>query len=315
MPGTEGQGLIIARVARAELAEHFSQRAGLPRLRHPVTLAGGAGVQAMVLLAGYRQYLHVPLDGGDRWQETLTVEAVAVKLLGWLVGGGDKDHTLVEQHLEQAAENDCIANVADEQLVETQHADLRGQLPGQRQQRVCGAVEQEQALVDPGHEMVEVLAPTGNLQAPVKLVHQPGLATADRAPEVDAEAGAALFDSLEARLQSLDGTGLGRVGDIALGGQGLLIEGVGIDSHAAFYTAAIPRTLWKQRSYLIQKAAAIAVGAGVPANTGEARAIHRGACFAGTPAPTGAAYSSGDQASPRPTLSSAPSLSSVSTYR
>ncbi|MFT2162076.1 hypothetical protein, partial [Pseudomonas putida] len=28
------------------------------------------------------------------------------------------------------------------------------------------------------------------------------------------------------------------------------------------------------------------VGAGVPANTGEAGAIHRGACFAGKPAPT-----------------------------
>ncbi|RNF87684.1 diguanylate cyclase [Pseudomonas putida] len=31
------------------------------------------------------------------------------------------------------------------------------------------------------------------------------------------------------------------------------------------------------------------MGAGLPANTGEARANHRGACFAGTPAPTGLA--------------------------
>ncbi|SPO54951.1 Sensory box protein/GGDEF family protein (modular protein) [Pseudomonas sp. JV551A1] len=29
------------------------------------------------------------------------------------------------------------------------------------------------------------------------------------------------------------------------------------------------------------------VGAGMPANTGKAGAIHRGACFAGMPAPTG----------------------------
>ncbi|RII75367.1 diguanylate cyclase [Pseudomonas monteilii] len=29
------------------------------------------------------------------------------------------------------------------------------------------------------------------------------------------------------------------------------------------------------------------VGAGLPANTGNAGAIHRGACFAGKPAPTG----------------------------
>ncbi|HBK50498.1 MAG TPA: diguanylate cyclase [Pseudomonas sp.] len=28
------------------------------------------------------------------------------------------------------------------------------------------------------------------------------------------------------------------------------------------------------------------MGAGVPANTGKAGAMHRGACFAGTPAPT-----------------------------
>ncbi|RNF87298.1 diguanylate cyclase [Pseudomonas putida] len=31
------------------------------------------------------------------------------------------------------------------------------------------------------------------------------------------------------------------------------------------------------------------MGAGSPANTGEARAIHRGVCFAGEPAPTGIA--------------------------
>ncbi|PKI25924.1 diguanylate cyclase [Pseudomonas monteilii] len=29
------------------------------------------------------------------------------------------------------------------------------------------------------------------------------------------------------------------------------------------------------------------MGAGVPANTGAARANHRGVCFAGSPAPTG----------------------------
>ncbi|APO84450.1 hypothetical protein BL240_24615 [Pseudomonas putida] len=36
-------------------------------------------------------------------------------------------------------------------------------------------------------------------------------------------------------------------------------------------------------------AAATPVGAGKPANTGAAGAIHRIACFAGTPAPTGTA--------------------------
>ncbi|AVH40014.1 diguanylate cyclase [Pseudomonas monteilii] len=32
------------------------------------------------------------------------------------------------------------------------------------------------------------------------------------------------------------------------------------------------------------------MGAGSPANTGRARAIHRAACFAGKPAPAGSAY-------------------------
>ena len=37
------------------------------------------------------------------------------------------------------------------------------------------------------------------------------------------------------------------------------------------------------------KADAVPVGAGAPANTGAAGAMHRGACFAGMPAPTGIA--------------------------
>lgn len=193
----------------------------------------------MVLVAGYRQYLHVPLDGSDGRQETLAIEAVAVKLLGWLVRGGDDDYALIEQHLEQAAEDDCITDVVDEQFVETQYADLPGQLPGQRQQRVGGTVELEQALVDPGHEVMKVLTPAGCAQAPMELVHQPGLAPPDRAPEVDAVGGAALLDGFEAGLQSLNGAGLGGVGNVALGGQGLLVEGLG--SVAMPYST---RTLW-----------------------------------------------------------------------
>ncbi len=37
------------------------------------------------------------------------------------------------------------------------------------------------------------------------------------------------------------------------------------------------------------KAGTVPVGAGAPANTGGAGAMHRGACFAGMPAPTGMA--------------------------
>ncbi|MVF48399.1 hypothetical protein F9Z43_03370 [Pseudomonas monteilii] len=45
--------------------------------------------------------------------------------------------------------------------------------------------------------------------------------------------------------------------------------------------------LWVNCLLQILEACAVPVGAGLPANTGEARAIHRGACFAGLPALTG----------------------------
>ncbi len=78
---------------------------------------------------------------------------------------------------------------------------------------------------------MEVLAPAGYAQAAVELVHQPGLAPPDRAPEVDALGGAALLKGLEASMQGLDGTGLGRVVSVTLSAQGLLVKGLGSDGH------------------------------------------------------------------------------------
>ena len=139
-------------------------------------------MQAVILPASHRQHLHMALDCGDSRHEALAVETVAVQLLGWLIGRGDNHHALVEQHLEQPAKNDRIANVVDEQFVEAQHPDLAGELPGQRLQWVGSAVQLKQALVHPRHEMVEMLASAGHGQAAMELVHQPGLATADRPP-------------------------------------------------------------------------------------------------------------------------------------
>ena len=66
----------------------------------------------------------------------------------------------------------------------------------------------------------------GQLQAAVELVHQPGLAPADRAPQVDALGWAAMFNRLETGLQRVDCAGLSGVMDIAVVGQGLLVEGL-----------------------------------------------------------------------------------------
>ncbi|MNJ74300.1 hypothetical protein D3C77_712130 [compost metagenome] len=67
------------------------------------------------------------LDGGDCRDKALSVEAVEIQLVGWLVGSSNHHHACLEQHLEKPAENDCISNVIDEQLIETQHADFFGQ--------------------------------------------------------------------------------------------------------------------------------------------------------------------------------------------
>ncbi|MNW15860.1 hypothetical protein D3C71_2145070 [compost metagenome] len=63
-------------------------------------------------------------NGGDGRQEPLAVETIAVELLGWLVGSGNNHHALIEQYLEQAAEDDRITDVVDEQFIKAQHTDL-----------------------------------------------------------------------------------------------------------------------------------------------------------------------------------------------
>src|SRR5690606_23631874 len=88
-------------------------------------------------------------------------------------------------HLEQAPKDDGITDVADEQLVETQHADLCSQLTGQRLQRIGRSVELKQAHMHPTHEVMKMLTARRHTQAAVKHVHQPGLAAADGSPEVN----------------------------------------------------------------------------------------------------------------------------------
>jgi len=90
-----------------------------------------------------------------------------------------------KEHLEQPTEDDRVADVADEQLVEAQHANFLRKRFRQRLQRISRAIELEQPDMHPAHEMVEMLAARRHWNAGVEDVHQPGLATADRAPQVD----------------------------------------------------------------------------------------------------------------------------------
>ncbi|MNV59000.1 hypothetical protein D3C71_1513990 [compost metagenome] len=124
----------------------------------------------------------MPLQGGDGREKAFAVETLGIQLLGRLVGGGDQHHALLEHDLKQPAENDCIADIADEQFVEAQHPDLCAQLHGQGLQGIGGAGQLEQADMQPAHEVVKVLAPRRYLQALVETVHQPGLAATHRPP-------------------------------------------------------------------------------------------------------------------------------------
>ena len=67
----------------------------------------------------------------------------------------------------------------------------------------------------PLHEVMEMLAPRRHPQSVVKAVHQPGFATADRPPEVDAKGPLATLHGLEAPLQRLDRMALGGINDEA----------------------------------------------------------------------------------------------------
>ncbi|MNN00095.1 hypothetical protein D3C81_1126780 [compost metagenome] len=202
LPRAHRQGLIAARLFTVQLGKDPVQGWGLAGFAHPVALLRGAWMQAVVLLTDHCLHLHVLLDGANRRQEALTIESIAVQLAGRLVGGGDNHHSGLEQHLEQAPENDRVADIVDEQLVETQHANLFGQGPGQGLQGVGGAIELEQTLMHPAHEVVEMLTPGRHLQTTVELVHQPGLAAPHRAPEIDALRGFATLQGFETALQS-----------------------------------------------------------------------------------------------------------------
>ncbi len=129
---------------------------------HPVTLQRRPRMQAVILPSIDIDHHHVPLDRRNRRQEAFTVETLGIQLLRRLVGGADDDHAFIEhhlEHLEQPPENDRIADVIDEQFVETQHPHLGRQLTGQRPQRIGDPAQLKGTLVYPAHEVMEMLTP------------------------------------------------------------------------------------------------------------------------------------------------------------
>ena len=159
-------------------------------------------------------------DGGH---EAVAVEAIGVELVRRLIGGADHHHALLEHHLKQTPENYGVTDVIDEQLVKTQNLELFAQLLGQNVKRVGGTGQLKQPLMHPLHKVMEMLAPRRDLQALVKLIHQPGFPPAHRPPQIHApDLPGALLQSLVATLQHLYRLPLGRIMDKTLLLDGLL---------------------------------------------------------------------------------------------
>lgn len=172
-------------------------------------------------------HFHVLFDRFDRREETLSIEAVDVQLVGRLIGRGHNHHALIEHHPEQPAKNDCVANVTDEQLIETQHPHLFTQLFRQRMQRIGSAVELEKSDMHPAHEVMEVLPPGRNAQAVMEHIHQPGFAAPYRPPQIHTGwniASRINVQTFMTALQTLDRDQLSRVADEAVSGNSLLVQ-------------------------------------------------------------------------------------------
>src|SRR6185436_2059770 len=93
--------------------------------------------------------------------------------------------TALEQRLEQRAENHRVRDVGNEELIEAQHARLRGDGVGDDLQRRLTVRQLLQLCMHVVHEAVKV--PPALLlerQAVEEQVHQPGLAATDTAPQV-----------------------------------------------------------------------------------------------------------------------------------
>ena len=71
------------------------------------------------------------LDEGDEGQKMFALQPVLVEIVGRVVRGGDDDDAVLEQGLEETAEQHGIGDVLDLELVEAEKADLLGDGPCQ----------------------------------------------------------------------------------------------------------------------------------------------------------------------------------------
>ena len=202
-------GVAVAVVA-AQLAPARLQPGMRARVeRRAVDRRAGQRAQPVVGVAVQVHDLAVALHQLDRRQEARALQAVAVKVGRVDVGRGDQNDALGEHALQQPRQDHGVADVADEELVEHQHAHPASPFAHDRRQRVTLAGVGAQLRVHAAHEAVEVGAAlarraTGRRrlrqgaagqrraahlrqrQRGVEQVDQEGLAAAHPAPQVQA---------------------------------------------------------------------------------------------------------------------------------
>lgn len=191
---------------------------------------------AVVVAAVYVEDGEFLLDEFDGGQKAAAVLSFGIEFGRGVVGGGNENDAFCKQVFEQAAEYHGVGDVADVEFVETQDAGFFGDVFGDGGKGVGFAFFAAHALVDFGHEGVEVdsaFAAVG--QTAVEGVHEKAFAAADAAVEIDAarnfggtqaaaeKAVALAFEHHEfvpEFVQMVDGAGLGGVADeaVLLGG-------------------------------------------------------------------------------------------------
>src|SRR5690554_6519386 len=198
-----------------------------------------ARVQAVVEASIKLDYFHVVLDGRNGRQETLTVEAISIKLTWRLVRSTHHHQAVLEQRLQQTTEQHGISNIRDKELIEAQYTHLASQLLCQRNERIGSTTQLKLAPVHPTHKVVEVLPSGRHREMAVKAVHQPGLAAPYRSPEIDAGNGMPLcrvslsVKRLKAGIESCSGNLLRRIGGKPLVLYGCTIKRQGRESRLA----------------------------------------------------------------------------------
>src|SRR5690554_1027342 len=89
-------GFTACRLPFAQALEYRPERAWLTRVGYPVALMRLARVQAVVEASIELDNFHVALNRRNRRQETLTVEAIGIKLIWCLIGSTHQHHAVTE---------------------------------------------------------------------------------------------------------------------------------------------------------------------------------------------------------------------------